>query len=369
MLDSAVTRGVINLARKPRILLVDDMPENLKLLGSLFDSTELEISFAKNGIRAQKLAEMSEFELAVLDINLPDIDGFSLAQRIREQQPDCELIFCSAHTEREKREQGFLLGAIDFIEKPYDIEITRSRIKLHIDRILLRHRIAQERDRNAAILSNISDAVVTVNANEIVVDWNRGAEVLFGISEVEIAGKPLSLLIPESAKHRHLENMLEENSADERGVVRVINEMCAWKGESFMAELSLSAPFVAGERLLTATIRKIADSITLKQRATLYQAALEGEGRAYLMLTYEGVIIEQSSTFAELSDKLGFRCGDVGNSLQNCLVSEVFERVKAGEREFICNPSCGTAKLKLRVYEESSHRPAYMITFSELEEQ
>lgn len=368
MLDSAATRGVINLARTPRILLVDDVPDNLKLLGSLFDSNGLELSFAKNGIRAQKLAEMSDFELAVLDINLPDIDGFSLAERIREHQPHCEIIFCSAHSERENRERGSLLGAIDFIEKPYDLDITRSRVKLHMERILLRHRIAQERDRNEAILANIRDAVITVNATEMVVDWNQGASDLFSISEAEMTGKPMSVLFPDDARHRSFTEMLASITPDERGVVRVVNEMRTWQGEPFMAELSLSGPFEASEPLITSTVRKIAESITLKQRASLYREVLDGQRMAYLMLTHEGVILEQSDAFSSLSEELGLWCGEVGSTLESCFVSEAFQRVLAGEREFSCQRPCDASELVLRVYEDQSHRAAYLITFSQKRE-
>ena len=369
MLDSAATRGVINLARTPRILLVDDVPDNLKLLGSLFDSDALELSFAKNGIRAQKLAEMSDFELAVLDINLPDIDGFALAERIRERQPKCEIIFCSAHSERENRERGSLLGAIDFIEKPYELDITRARVKLHMERILLRHSIAQERDRNEAILANIRDAVITVNSNELVVDWNQGATDLFNIAETEMSAKPISVLFPEVAKHRSLSEMLSSTRPDERGVVRLVNEMRTWQGDTFMAELSLSGPFEASEQLITATVRKIAESVTLKQRASLYRAVLDGQKTAYLMLTHEGVILEQSAAFRDLTEELGLWCGEVGSTLETCFVSEAFQRVLAGEREFSCRGPCDASELVLRVYEDQTYRAAYLITFSQGQEQ
>lgn len=368
MLDSATTRGVINLNQKPRMLLVDDVPDNLKLLGTLFDDSELELSFAKNGIRALKLAELSSFEVAILDINLPDIDGFELAQRIRKIQPDCEIIFCSAHNDRENREKGSLLGAIDFIEKPYDLDITRSRIRLHIERILLRRHIAVERDRMDAILENINDAVITVNSNEIIVDWNEGAEVIFAVAHDQIVGKPLSLLFPDTAKYRSFDDMINDNPADQRGNTRVVNEMKLWNGESFIAEISLSPPYLANETLRTALIRKIADSVTVRQKASLFHKALDHSNVPYLMLTHDGVILEQSQSFLRLSNEFKLGCNGVGNRLGSCLISSIFESILKGERDVNCAVPCDNTMLNVSVFDDDTHRTAYLLVFKKIGE-
>lgn len=363
MVESVSTRGVIQINQKPRVLLVDDVPDNLKLLGSLFDSAELELSFAKNGIRALKLAERSRFELAILDLKLPDIDGFELAKRIRKLQPECEIIFCSAYNDRENRDRGFLMGGIDFIEKPYDLQITRTRVKSHVERILLRRRILMERNRQDAILSNIRDAVITVNEQEIIVDWNLGASNIFGCSTEQIVGKPLSLLFPQDACYRSFSEMLQASQSDERGVTRLVNEMQVWSGERFMAELSISLPYELDTAMYTATIRRIADSVTLKQLCSLYKQALHGADQAYLVVTHEGVILEQSPAFESLNAQLNLSCGEVGTTLGDCLIAELFSRVQRGESEFSLDQSCGVGELRMRAYFEDSHRPAYLILF------
>jgi len=364
MLDSASTRGVINLNSKPRMLLVDDVPDNLRLLSTLFDESELELSFAKNGIRALKLAELSKFEVAILDINLPDINGFELAKRIRQIQPECELIFCSAHNDRENREKGFLLGAIDFIEKPYDLDITRSRIRLHIERILLRRSIAVERDRMDAILENIHDAVITVNAQEIIVGWNDGAEGIFGVDNT-IIGKPLSLLFPETAQYRSFTEMINDNPKDQRGNTRVVSEMQVWKGDPFMAEVSLSPPYEANETLHTGLVRKIADSVTTRQQASLFHQALEHSDVPYLMLSNDGVILEQSTSFNRMAQSLNLGCNSVGHRLGSCLMGSVFDRLKRGERHIACVVPCDESALHISVFEDDGHRSAYLLLFKQ----
>lgn len=364
MSESAVTRGVINLLHKPRILLVDDLPDNLKLLGSLFDGSNLELSFAKNGIRALKLAEISEFELAILDINLPDIDGFELGRRIKALQPNCDVIFCSAHNDRENRDRGFLQGAIDFIEKPYDLDLTRTRLKLHIERMLLRREVMQERDRTSAILESIRDAVITVNAKDIIVDCNEAAELLFGLGDDQLIGKPIGVFFPEAAEQRSLIGLATTSDSSDKVHSRLLVEMRAWQGKSFIAELTLSAQRDSTDVLYTALIRRITDSVTSQQLNRLYRIGLEQLETPYLILTHEGVVLEQSEAFLEIERSMQLNCSGVGEHFSSCLIGGLFDDIRNGARELSAKSPCSVDQLKIRVFEDDGRRPAYLLIFA-----
>ena len=66
-----------------RILVLDDVPENLRLIGELLADAQAEVSFAKTGQQALRLVGRVSFQLAILDLNMPDIDGFEVGDRIR----------------------------------------------------------------------------------------------------------------------------------------------------------------------------------------------------------------------------------------------------------------------------------------------
>lgn len=364
MTESAVTRGIISLLHQPRILMVDDLPDNLKLLGSLFDGSNLELSFAKNGIRALKLAEISEFELAILDINLPDIDGFELGRRIKELQPNCDIIFCSAHNDRDNRDRGFLLGAIDFIEKPYDLDLTRTRLKLHIERMSLRRQVMQERDRTSAILESIRDAVLTVNAKEIIVDCNEAAEALFGLTDDQLIGKPIGLFFPEAVEERSLIALTKASESTDKFHSRLLVEMRAWQGKSFVAELTLSAQQESSDVLYTALVRRITESVTSQQLNRLYRLVLRQLEIPYLILTHEGVVLEQSDAFVEIERSMKLSCSGVGAHFSSCLIGGVFDEIKQGTRDFSTKSPCSDDQLNIRVFEDEGNRPAYLLIFS-----
>ena len=72
-----------------RLLVLDDQPENLRLIGDLLADAPVTLSFAKTGEQALRLATKVDFQLAILDLNLPDIDGFEVGARLRRVQPRC----------------------------------------------------------------------------------------------------------------------------------------------------------------------------------------------------------------------------------------------------------------------------------------
>lgn len=340
MISSATTRGITALQQAPRILLVDDLPENLRLLSEVFENEQLEVSFAKNGIRAAKLAELSRFEIAVLDINLPDIDGFELASRIKAVQPECEIIFCSALNDRQSRDQGFLLGAIDFIEKPYDIELTRTRMRLHIDRILLRRRIEIEHHRMNAMIASLYDAVISVNDHDQIITWNRAATRIFGLSEQEAIGKPISLFLPEELTERSLAEFVQRNGeAGEESLSRMI-EMVDRQGRRFMADISISEWVEPSGRFRTAVIRDISPLKNAILRAEIYLDLITQSDLPYALVDDDGTINEHSAHFARL-----FPSKDQRQHIASTALGDYFTRIQAGESEISLS---GEPSLRLR---------------------
>lgn len=108
-----------NYLKNKRVLLVDDEPELLEMVVSILKSEDfLNIATAKTVKEAVSLAETFRPELAVLDVMLPDGDGFSLMEQLR-QRGDYPILFLTARGEDEDKFRGFGLGADDYIVKPF----------------------------------------------------------------------------------------------------------------------------------------------------------------------------------------------------------------------------------------------------------
>ena len=183
-----------------RLLVLDDQPENLRLIGDLLADAPVTLSFAKTGEQALRLATKVDFQLAILDLNLPDIDGFEVGARLRRVQPRCELIYCSAHNDRPRRDRAFSEGAIDFLEKPLEIGATRRRLHTHLERLALKLRLQTERDKLDAMIASIPDAVISTDHHRRVVMWNAAAEAMFAVPVDQALGRDLQAFLPPSLR-------------------------------------------------------------------------------------------------------------------------------------------------------------------------
>lgn len=110
------------------ILIVEDNKELANLLRDFLVSENYVVNIAENGEKALQLYETYGARLIVLDIMLPGIDGFAVCRNIRETA-DTPIIIVSAKTEKDDKLNGLILGADDYIEKPYDIDIMLAKIR------------------------------------------------------------------------------------------------------------------------------------------------------------------------------------------------------------------------------------------------
>lgn len=139
------------------ILIVED---NEELSGLLCDFLRCEgyiVSTAETGEKALSLYEKYEARLVLLDINLPGMDGFAVCERIRKQD-NTPIIILTARVDRDDKLNGLILGADDYIEKPYDIDILLAKIKG-----IFKRRLALDVLTDGNILLNISEETVFKN--------------------------------------------------------------------------------------------------------------------------------------------------------------------------------------------------------------
>ena len=109
------------------ILIVEDNKELADLLCDFLRAENYTVSVAQTGEKALSLYERYGARLIVLDIMLPGIDGFAVCRKIREES-DTPILIVSARTSKDDKLNGLILGADDYIEKPYDIDIMLAKI-------------------------------------------------------------------------------------------------------------------------------------------------------------------------------------------------------------------------------------------------
>lgn len=110
------------------ILIVEDDKELAGLMTDFLRTEGYIVSAVESGERALELFDRYGARLVVLDINLPDVNGFAVCSKLRENT-DTPILIVSARTDKEDKLNGLDLGADDYIEKPYDIDILLAKIK------------------------------------------------------------------------------------------------------------------------------------------------------------------------------------------------------------------------------------------------
>ncbi len=116
------------------ILIVDDEKFNIEVVAGFLEEESYSLSFASNGKNALKGAFSKEFDLILLDINMPEMDGFEVCRRLKndEKTKDIPIIFLSAYNDVETITEAFKFGAVDYISKPLNGLELIARVKTHI---------------------------------------------------------------------------------------------------------------------------------------------------------------------------------------------------------------------------------------------
>lgn len=123
------------LEKKYRILLVEDDDSLGYLLSEYLKIKNFDISWAQSGKKALELVEFHTYDLVILDVMLPDIDGFSLAKTLNNNYPDLPFIFLTARSMKIDVLKAFSLGAVDYLKKPIDEEELVARINALLSRL------------------------------------------------------------------------------------------------------------------------------------------------------------------------------------------------------------------------------------------
>ena len=267
-----------------RVLVLDDLADNLRLMGELLSCATVEASFAKSGAQALRIAARADFQLAILDLNLPDMNGFEVGQRIHELQPQCALIYCSAYNERSHRDRAFNEGAIDFIEKPFEVSATRQRLATHLERLALRAQIRQEIDKLDKMVASIPDAVISADPQHRIVTWNVAAERIFGLPAAAALGQALDAFVPEAAAVIDRARQRPYRAAQDAGALLGASPQQTIAlhadGQALQVEMNISEWVQDGQTYFTLIVRDVSERIRLVEELKIAKEEAERASQA-----------------------------------------------------------------------------------------
>ncbi len=160
---------------KKTILIVDDKLENLDVLKSFLMKSNYTVHLVSEGEKALRLFNTHKVDIILLDILMPDMDGFEVCEKIR-RQSDIPIIFISAVNDAEEKGRAFKLGGNDYITKPYVKAEVLHRIKFHLESSETKNRLSQQNQQFKHILKYMNEAYVKFDAAGHILTYSPSLE-------------------------------------------------------------------------------------------------------------------------------------------------------------------------------------------------
>jgi PAS domain S-box-containing protein len=166
----------------PAILLVDDNEDNLLTLEGNLRNLKVRFFSAQNGREAIEMVKLHDFALIILDIQMPEMNGYETAEAIRQIQRNkhTPIIFLTAvYFDHVSVYKGYQAGAVDYITKPFNREIlvTKARVFLELDKI--RNELSQSKKEFQSIVQDQTDLIVRTDENNSIIFANRALLIAF----------------------------------------------------------------------------------------------------------------------------------------------------------------------------------------------
>lgn len=249
----------------PQILLVDDNATNLQVLYQTLEGHGYRLLAARSGKDAIAIAERAVPDLILLDVMMPEMDGFETCTRLKAEARtrDCAIIFLSALTDPREKARGLDLGAVDFVNKPFQAEEVLARVRTHLT---IRELQQELRQRNEALQHELSVAQELLREAR-----DRSDGVLLGESAAAVR---LRLDIQEAAASSETWLINGPAGSDHEAVARAVHHQSARASRAIICVncLSLtpdpaSAPGTAGQDIF--------DKLKLASGGTLYVEGIE----------------------------------------------------------------------------------------------
>ncbi len=342
---SAPIEGFTGPQPPVEILIVDDRPENLLALEAILEPLGQTIVRAGSGDEALRKLLSHNVAMILLDVQMPGINGFETARLIksRERTKYIPIIFLTAISKDEEYVfEGYSVGAVDYMAKPFQPDILRSKVNVFVDlyqkqrqlaaqqqlladserrELELRHtnEIYESEARFSEIVGSAMDAIIAFDPDGRITLFNTSAERMFGTTAEAAMQNDVGKFFPEPMRQEILDDVCERQErksevAQETTGEHVMSFLASRaNGETFPVELSASCLDSRGKRTYTLIVRDISErkrvELELKAQAeSLARAMTELKGLndelAERQLELERAMAARSRFYASMSHEL-----------------------------------------------------------------
>ena len=231
------------------VLVVEDTQDIVMGLKDLLEHDGYAVTVAGTCASAIEHVRTQHVNAILLDLTLPDGDGLEVMKAAHSLDPTLPVIIVTANTSTDKTVGSLTRGAFNYLIKPYNKEELRQTLRraigvkelaVKVERV--QHLLSESEDRFRSLVESATDAIIVANGRGMIISWNRSASVLFGYSNEEAIGQPLTILMPQRYREAHERGLARMASTGKGRVMGSVVELHGLKkdGTEFPIELSLA---------------------------------------------------------------------------------------------------------------------------------
>ncbi len=208
------------------ILIVDDREDDVLLLEKRLGRMG-RIEIARDGRSALSMCKKNDYDIVMVDLRLPDIDGLELLSRVRKLRPRSPVIIMTAYGSEEIARKAIRMGASDYVIKPLDlkritgiVKASLERRQLEVDKEDLERKLRSERDYLQAVVSCSADAIVVTDTSGAITLFSPMAEEMFGLPGAKVLGKSIASLLArgKAGMNRLIREINKKETVRNRGI-------------------------------------------------------------------------------------------------------------------------------------------------------
>lgn len=272
---------MMNQNIKGTVLIIDDDPANIDVLGNMLRS-DYKVLAATSGLKGLQLAQrLPQPDLVLLDIKMQGLDGYATCKELKqnEQTKNIAVIFVTADADIYSEERGLLLGAVDYITKPFNAMLVKARVRNHVLlkqgqdnlQLLVDQATAELRQEQGklerseklyrTLMEAAPDSILLVNEQGDIEMANDSVEPMFGYKSLELVGNKIEVLVPDEFIAGHSQ---QRASFLQNPVIRsrvTLGKLSGKKkdGTVFPVDISLSPISMENGTMIIADIRDMTE--------------------------------------------------------------------------------------------------------------
>lgn len=276
------------------VLVVEDTQDIVMGLKDLLEHDGYAVTVAGTCASAIEHVRTQHVNAILLDLTLPDGDGLEVMKAAHSLDPTLPVIIVTANTSPDKTVGSLTRGAFNYLIKPYNKEELRQTLRraigvkelaVKVERV--EHLLSESEDRFRSLVESATDAIIVANGRGMIISWNRSASRLFGYTNEEAIGQPLTILMPERYREAHERGLARMASTGKGRVMGSVVELDGLKkdGTEFPVELSLATWKNTESTYYSGIIRDISE----RKKAEQALARLERQHSLILTRAGEGI--------------------------------------------------------------------------------